>query len=195
MALVIVAVAGGLSGSSGSKQARPSRKWRCCVPQPLPPETLDRTIRVSGIVTAERFAALMAPRLRGSRNASGGLWQPAARNRLALARPPRVRRLPQRVPPRRQRPPPLPLVPPPRRSGRNSSTASTNTALNAQSAAAGTPGAPASSLGAIRGTTNRFGDRAAAQSSSNKSAASGSSQSSAAPRWDRTDWDRLQPGC
>src|SRR5437870_1071302 len=33
---------------------------------------LDRTIRVSGIVTAEKFAALMAPRLRGSRNASGG---------------------------------------------------------------------------------------------------------------------------
>src|SRR5579862_3572075 len=32
---------------------------------------LERTIRVSGVVQAERFASLMAPRLRGSRGASG----------------------------------------------------------------------------------------------------------------------------
>src|SRR5690349_25087077 len=33
---------------------------------------IQRTIRLSGVVTAERFAALMAPRLRGSRSGGGG---------------------------------------------------------------------------------------------------------------------------
>lgn len=109
---------------------------------------LDRTIRVSGIVAAEKFAALMAPRLRGSRNASGGYGAGGTKSVGTGSSSPS-----------------------------SGSTASTNTALNAQSATAGAPGAPASSLGAIRGTTNRFTDRVAAQTNANKSTTSGSNTS------------------
>lgn len=136
---------------------------------------LDRTIRVSGIVTAEKFAALMAPRLRGSRNASGSFGgggtksigsgssatssSSTAANSTASSSSSSSSGSTATG------------------TGQNTSTASTNTALNAQSATAATPGAPAPSLGAIRGTTNRFTDRLAPQTNANQSTASGSNKS------------------
>jgi len=133
---------------------------------------LDRTIRVSGIVTAEKFAALMAPRLRGSRNASGGFGAGGTKSvgtgSSATSSPSSASTSTSSSSSSGSAA---------AGSGQNSSTASTNTALNAQSATSGAPGAPASSLGAMRGTTNRFTDRLAAQTSTNKSTTSGSSQS------------------
>src|SRR5438309_1716574 len=96
---------------------------------------LDRTIRVSGIVTAEKFAALMAPRLRGNRNASGGFGgggtksvgggssamssSSSASTSISSSSSSGSTTS---------------------GSGQNSSTASTNQALNAQSATSGAPG-------------------------------------------------------
>lgn len=135
---------------------------------------LDRTIRVTGIVTAEKFAALMAPRLRGSRNASGGF---GAGGTKSVGTGSSATSSSSSTASSNSSTSSSSSSATATGSGQNSSTASTNTALNAQSATAGTPGAPASSLGAIRGTTNRFTDRAPAQTNTNKSTASGSSQS------------------
>jgi HlyD family secretion protein len=137
---------------------------------------LDRTIRVSGIVTAEKFAALMAPRLRGSRNASGGFGAGGTKS-VGTGSSATSSSSSTASSTSSTSSPSSSSSATATGSGQNSSTASTNTALNTQSATAGTAGAPASSLGAIRGTTNRFTDRAAAQTNTNKSTASGSSQS------------------
>jgi HlyD family secretion protein len=139
---------------------------------------LARTIRVSGIVTAEKFAALMAPQLRGGRNASGSYGggkslvgnaggssssssssSPATSSSSTSSSSSSSSTTGS--------------------ANQGSSAASTNTALNSQPAAAGAPGAPAPSLGAIRGTTNRFGDRQTAQASTNKPATPTGSSSSA----------------
>jgi len=131
---------------------------------------LDRTIRVSGIVTAEKFAALMAPRLRGSRSASGGYGASGTKSvgtgSSATSSSPAASSSGSSSSSSGSTA---------SGSGQDTSTTSTNTALNAQSATAGAPGAPASSLGAIRGTTNRFTDRVASQTNANKSTASGNS--------------------
>ncbi len=104
---------------------------------------LERTIRVSGVVQAERFAALMAPRLRGSRGASGSYGGGGTKSLVTS-------------------------------SGSASATTSaataaastsTNTAVNST---ATTP-TTTSSLGAIRGTQNRFGDRQAATATASAS--------------------------
>jgi len=132
---------------------------------------LDRTIRVSGIVTAEKFAALMAPRLRGSRGASGG-YGAAGTKSVGTGASTSSSSSASSSTSSSSSPTGFSAT----GSGQDTSN-STNTALNAQSATAGAPGAPTSSLGAIRGTTNRFTDRMAAQTNTNKSTASGSSQS------------------
>src|SRR5215472_17116017 len=137
---------------------------------------LDRTIRVSGLVTAEKFGALMAPRLRGSRNASGGFGAggtksvgtgaPSASSSSATASATSTSSSSTSS-----------AGAAAAGFGQNSAAGSTNSALNAQSANSGAPGAPASSLGAIRGTTNRFTDRQTSQTSANKFTTSGSGQS------------------
>lgn len=127
---------------------------------------LEKTVRVSGVIVAERFAAIMAPRLRGGRGASGtygsGAGKSLAGGTSSSTTLASTSAASSGTP-----------------SGTSSGSASnqsgaaptsTNTALNGQSVTSGAPGAPASSLGAIRGTQNRFGDRAAAQGSGNKSA-------------------------
>jgi len=143
---------------------------------------VDRTVRVSGVIAAERFAAIMAPRLRGTRVGSGGV----------LASQDIVGNAPITIT--------APYLPPAK--GGTAGTASTSTAANSATAndpstssaatsaatAASTPDASSgsnaagssgalsgssgssssasgsatgqgSSLGAIRGSTNRFGDR------------------------------------
>lgn len=129
---------------------------------------LQRTVRVSGVIAAERFAALTAPQLRGSRGTPGGGGMRQSQSLVGNA---------------------------PGSSGSSGSTSgagsstsststsgtggasnqtatgtstSTNTALNGQSASSGVPGGPASSLGALRGTQNRFGDRTAAAANAKK---------------------------
>lgn len=128
---------------------------------------IQKTIRISGIVAAERFAALMAPQLRGSRGNSGGYGSGGAKSLVGNASSSSSSSTSSTT------------------SGSTTSSSSssspsaagsstvgaatsTNTAVTGQTAASGTPGAPASSLGSIRGTQNRFGDRQAAQSSANK---------------------------
>jgi len=130
---------------------------------------IQRTIRLSGVVTAERFAALMAPRLRGSRSGGGG----AGGTSTSTA----------------SKPSSSTTSTTPSSSATSSSTSSTsqnaaptstNTAVTGQGATSGAPGAPTSSLGAIRGTTNRFGDRKTAQTGSNASTTAGGATSSTA---------------
>jgi HlyD family secretion protein len=104
---------------------------------------LERTIRVSGVVQAERFAALMAPRLRGSRGASGSYGGGGTKS-LATSTGSSS-------------------------ASTSASTAaastSTNTAVNSKASTSAT-----SSLGAIRGTQNRFGNLQAAAGASQTSA-------------------------
>ena len=122
---------------------------------------IERTIRVSGIVTAERFAALMAPQLRGSRGASGAYGKAAGSSTSASS---------SSSSPSTTSNSSASSSASSSAAGstsQNSPATSTNTALNGQSATSGAPGAPKSSLGAIRGTQNRFGDRQAAQAGSN----------------------------
>ena len=127
---------------------------------------IQRTIRLSGVVTAERFAALMAPRLRGSRPPSGSSGTAAASTSTASASSTGATSTASSTT---------------GSTSQNAATTSTNTALTGQGATAGAPGAPTSSLGAIRGTTNRFGDRQAAQAGANTSTtASGGATSSTA---------------
>ena len=126
---------------------------------------LDRTIRVSGIVSAERFAALMAPQLRGSRGASGTYGAgkslvSSSSSTSSTAGSSTASSTSSTSPASSANPP--------------ASATSTNTALSSQPAAGGT-----SSLGAIRGTQNRFGDRQAGQTSSSTTAAASTSTSSA----------------
>src|SRR5690242_19442529 len=121
---------------------------------------LDRTIRVSGSVTAEKFAALMAPRLRGSRSASGG-YRAAGTKSVGTGASSTSSSSSASSPTSSSSSSSAGSAS--TGSGQDTSSASTNTALNAQSATSGAPGAPASSLGAIRGTTNRFTDRLASQ--------------------------------
>src|SRR5689334_4904441 len=102
---------------------------------------MEKTIRVSGVVTAERFAALMAPRLRGSRGASGsyGSGKSLVGNSSSSTSTSSTATSSSTS------------------SSSTSSTASssqsgttstsTNTAVTGQTAGAGAPGAPASSLG------------------------------------------------
>jgi biotin carboxyl carrier protein len=133
---------------------------------------LDRTIRVSGIVTAEKFAALMAPRLRGSRSASGGYGAAGTKSVGTGASATSSSSSASSSTSSSSSSSGFAAT----GSGQDTSNTSTNTALNAQSATSGAPGAPASSLGAIRGTTNRFTDRQASETNTNKSTASGSNK-------------------
>jgi HlyD family secretion protein len=155
---------------------------------------VDHTVRISGVIAAERFAAIMAPRLRGTRVGSGGV----------LASQDIVGNAPITIT--------APYLPPSK--GGTAGTASTSTATNSATAndpstastatsaattastpdqssgnnasgSTGTSGSsssssgsssatgPQSSLGAIRGSTNRFGDR----QNSGKSASASATQS------------------
>lgn len=112
---------------------------------------LERTIRVSGVVQAERFAALMAPRLRGSRGVSGSYGGGGTKSLVSSSS-----------------------------SGSTSTSVSataastsTNTAVNTTATSSTTT----SSLGALRGTQNRFGDRQTAQASANQTTATSSTTS------------------
>lgn len=129
---------------------------------------LQKTVRISGVISAERYSSLLAPQLFGSRSgygrqgAGGGGGGGSSNSSNA--------------------------------SGSNASSSSTsastsssatgssaspaapqtsNTASNPNAAPAGT-----SSLGAIRGTTNRFGDRSPGSTGGGKGASSNSSNSS-----------------
>jgi len=134
---------------------------------------IQRTIRLSGVVTAERFAALMAPRLRGSRPASGSGGAGGASTSTAVK--------PSSSTTSTTSSSSTATPSTTSSTSQNAAPTSTNTAVTGQGATSGAPGAPTSSLGAIRGTTNRFGDRQAAQTSANTSTtASGTTPSSTA---------------
>jgi len=130
---------------------------------------IDRTIRVSGVVAAERFAALMAPRLRGSRAASGGYGAAGTKSVGTSAASSSTSTSGTSSSTSSSAT---------GGSSQNSSATSTNTAVTGQSAAPGAPGSQSSSLGAIRGTQNRFGDRQTAQSSSTTTSQTSSSTQS-----------------
>ncbi len=104
---------------------------------------LERTIRVSGVVQAERFASLMAPRLRGSRGASGSFGGGGTKSLVGSTGSTAAAAT----------------------SSTAAASTSTNTAVNSTATTA------TSSLGALRGTQNRFGDRQAAQTSASTTAA------------------------
>ena len=89
---------------------------------------LQETIRVTGVISAERFAAVMAPQIRGSRSGRG-------------------------------------------RGGMtgNANTGAAADTSSSASSAASTTSTTASSLGAQRGTTNRFNDSAAVNSANKSS--------------------------
>ena len=121
---------------------------------------LHRTVRLSGTIQAERFAALLAPRLRGDRGSASGNRN-SSRNSSSNSSS--VSSASSAV------------------SASTTAVVSTNTSTST-SASADTSGASAAnatagSLGATRGSTNRFSDRAAAGRASS-SAASGTAASS-----------------
>jgi multidrug resistance efflux pump len=103
---------------------------------------IQKTVRISGTVSAERFAALMVPRLRGSRSDHGRGGATASSSSTAS-------------------------------SAAASSTGATS--ATASTAAASTT----SSLGAQRGTTNRFNDAASKAASQNTTSSRTSAISSA----------------
>lgn len=131
---------------------------------------LQKSIRISGVVTAERYSSLLAPQLFGSRSGYGRAGQGGGggaggggSNASGSA------------------------------GGSSSpgSSASSSAATGGASAGGGAPqtsntaanpnaaGGGPSSLGAIRGTTNRFGDRSGGSRGGGKGASSGGSSPSA----------------
>lgn len=103
---------------------------------------IQRTIRIAGTVSAEHFAAVMAPRLRGSRRDRGRGGAGAA-------------------------------------SSTSSATASTSQTATTAGSTAAAAASTSSSLGALRGTTNRFNDAASKAASLNTSSTRTSAISSA----------------
>ena len=192
IALVIVAVAGGVwivRQQTGA--AKP--EMAVLRTATIAAGDLDRTIRVSGIVTAEKFAALMAPRLRGSRNASGGFGAGGTKSvgtgSSATSSTSSTASSTSSAASSSSSSSSTATG-----SGQNSSTASTNTALNAQSATAGTPGAPRRAL--VQSGEPRTGSPTARlHRPTRTNPRHPEAANPLAPRWERTDWDRLQPGC
>src|SRR5579864_3747285 len=73
VALAVVAALAGLALLAKQRAATEAAKPEMTAVRTVTIATgdMEKSIRVSGVVTAERFAALMAPRLQGSRGASG----------------------------------------------------------------------------------------------------------------------------
>jgi HlyD family secretion protein len=134
---------------------------------------IERTIRLSGIVSAERFVALMAPRLRGIRTISGSYGGGGAKSLATSGGSSSASSSSSTSSSSSSS-----SASASGSTSQDASASSTNTALNATAATAGAPGAPASSLGAIRGTQNRFGDRTASQAASTSASASSLASSS-----------------
>ena len=111
---------------------------------------LQETIRVTGVISAERFAAVMAPQIRGSRSGRGRGGMGGGGGSTA--------------------------------TGTDTSSSSTGSSLTSASSSStsssSTSSTSTSSLGAQRGTTNRFNDSAAVNKSKSSSATSSSSSSS-----------------
>src|SRR5215467_10429061 len=99
--------------------------------------SLERTIRVSCVVQAERFAALMAPRLRGSRGTSGSYGSGGGKSLVAAGSGSTSSGFTASTGSSASS-----------ASSSAASSASTNTAVNSTAASA----TATSSLGAIRGT-------------------------------------------
>ena len=116
---------------------------------------VDLTVRISGVIAAERFAQIMAPRLRGSRVGGSGTGGQLASQEIVGNAPITVT---------------APYLPPSK--GGTAGTASTSSAAN--SATANTPGASTSSAAASSAST----PDASSSSGSGGSNASGSSSSS-----------------
>jgi biotin carboxyl carrier protein len=114
---------------------------------------LERTIRVSGVVQAERFAALMAPRLRGSRGASGSFGGGGTKSLVTSGSS--------------------------AAASTSSTTAAASTSTNTAINSTATTSTTTSSLGAIRGTQNRFGDRQTATASASQTTATGTTTAAA----------------
>ena len=114
---------------------------------------LERTIRVSGVVQAERFAALMAPRLRGSRSVSGSFGGGGTKSLVTSGSS--------------------------ASASTSSTTAAASTSTNTAINSTATTSTTTSSLGAIRGTQNRFGDRQAAQTAATQTTATGTTTTTA----------------
>jgi biotin carboxyl carrier protein len=115
---------------------------------------LERTIRVSGVVQAERFAALMAPRLRGSRSVSGSFGGGGTKSLVTSGSS--------------------------ASASTSSTTAAASTSTNTAINSTATTSTTTSSLGAIRGSQNRFGDRQAAQTAASQTTATGTTTTTAA---------------
>ncbi len=120
---------------------------------------VEQTIRLSGTIGAERFSGLMAPQLAGLRSGGGGGSSSGGSGSASTSSA----------------------------SSSSSSSASSSTSSGSgkasqstnNSAAPSSASGPSSSLGALRGTTNRFGDRSqASASASSKSSGKASSASS-----------------
>jgi len=135
---------------------------------------LHRTLRVTGVITAERFSAIIAPQLRGSRGSMSGS-RGTTRGSMSASSS---------------------VFGGGSSSGSSGSGSSSdsssqsastmtvnssnsaNTSSASDSSASGAPAQTASSLGASRGSTNRFSDRTAASSSASKSSSKKASDSS-----------------
>jgi HlyD family secretion protein len=109
---------------------------------------IQKTVQITGTVSAERFAAIIAPRLRGSRRDRGRGGSTATS--LGSS------------------------------TGAASTTSSGSSSSGSSTAgAASTTAANTSSLGALRGTTNRFNDAASTAASQNTTSSRSSAVSSA----------------
>ena len=118
---------------------------------------LHRTVRLGGTIRAERFVAVLAPRLSGDRGSSSGS-RISSRNSTANASNVSA----------------ASSVPALSTSAIVSSNTTASASSSSDTSGAPAAAAPASSLGATRGSTNRFSDRMGASASSTATAAASS---------------------
>jgi len=120
-----------------------------------------KTVRVAGTISAERFAALLAPQLRGSRTDRGRGGSAAASASSSTATTTSTASSTSAA-------------------GTTSTSSSSSSSTNAASTTPGAvPAATASSLGPQRGTTNRFNDAASQASTQTSSSAQSATSTSA----------------
>ncbi len=143
---------------------------------------LDRTIRISGSIAAERFAALMTPRLRGRRGGGGSTTGSNPSTAVASVSTGTSSSI---------------------ASSSSTGSSSSSSASNSSSTSASSSGSSqtaTSSLGALRGTTNRFSDSSAVRggsstpSSASSSSSSGSSSSTGSSGLGSTSGSLLSGG-